>query len=387
MRFMTKDVPSPAPRGFYPPIEPYASGLLDVGDGQRVYWEECGNPDGVPAVFVHGGPGGGCAPEHRRCFDPARYRVVLFDQRGCGRSLPHAWEPEADLSTNTTWHLVADLERLRRHLGVERWLVFGGSWGSTLALAYAQKHPERVSALVLRGVFTLRKRELDWYYEAGGADMVWPGEWEKYVAAAGPGVGPGGYIQRYHELLTDPDPAVHGPAALAWTTWEAATSTLLRDQAHIDEVQDPQYAITFARIENHYFLNRGWLEDGELLRGARTLSEHGIPGVVVQGRYDMCCPIGTAWALHRAWPEAELHISPTAGHSFAEPETLAALVAATDRFAQELATTSAAGTQPETAAKSVAGAQPDLAATASVAGAEPGLAAESATGRMQEAQA
>ena len=328
--------PEPSLRGFYPPIEPTASGLLDVGDGQRVHWETCGNPEGVPAVFVHGGPGAGCSADYRRVFDPERYRIILFDQRGCGRSLPHAWEPDADLSTNTTWHLVADMEALREHLGVERWLVFGGSWGATLGLAYAQRHPERVLALVLRGVFTLRRRELDWYYEAGGADMIWPDEWERYVAAAGPEVGPGGYIERYRELLADPDPAVHGPAAVAWTTWEAATSTLLRDQAHIDEVQDPAFALAFARIENHFFIHRGWLEEDRLLHGARVLADHGIPGVIVQGRYDMCCPIGTAWALHRAWPEAELRISPASGHSYSEPETLSALITATDRFAVEL---------------------------------------------------
>lgn len=324
-------------RGFYPPLEPTDSGLLDVGDGQRVYWETCGNPRGIPAVFVHGGPGGGCSPDHSRVFDPERYRIVLFDQRGCGRSLPHAGEPEADLSANTTWHLVADMEALREHLGVERWLVFGGSWGSTLSLAYAQTHPERVLALVLRGIFTLRRRELDWYYEAGGADMVWPDEWEHFVEAAGPGVQPGGFIERYHELLTDPDPTVHVPAGIAWTTWEAATSTLLRDEAHTAEVQDPAYAVAFARIENHFFRHRGWMTDGQLLDGAHVLAEHGIPGVIVQGRYDMCCPMGTAWALHRAWPQAELHVSPTAGHAYSEPETLSALVGATDRFATDLA--------------------------------------------------
>lgn len=334
--------PSAMTRSPYPPLEPDASGLLDVGDGQRIYWETCGKPEGVPAVFVHGGPGGGCTPDHRRVFDPERYRIILFDQRGCGRSLPHAWEPEADLSTNTTWHLVADMEALRAHLGVERWLVFGGSWGSTLGLAYAESHPERVLALVLRGIFTLRRRELDWYYEAGGADMVWPDEWERFVAAAGEDVAPGGYMRRYHALLTHPDPAVHGPAALAWTQWEAATSTLRRDQAHVDEVSDPAYATTFARIENHYFVHGGWMEEGRLLRDAPILSEHAIPGVIVQGRYDMCCPIGTAWALHRAWPEAQLHVSPTAGHSYAEPETLSALIEATDTLAQRLAHSSTA---------------------------------------------
>jgi len=340
--FTSSPAPSAAPlaraqqlRVPYPPIEPTASGLLDVGEGQRVHWETCGRPEGIPAVFVHGGPGGACSPDHRRVFDPERYRIILFDQRGCGRSRPHASEPESDLRVNTTWHLVADMERLREHLGVERWLVFGGSWGSALALAYAQTHPERVLGLVLRGVFTLRKRELDWYYEAGGADMVWPDEWERFVATAGTNVEPGGFIERYHELLTDPDPAVHGPAGIAWTTWEAATSTLVRDQAHVDEVQDPAYAIAFARIENHFFLHHGWMEDGRLIDGAHVLTEYGIPGVIVQGRYDMCCPIGTAWALHRAWPQAELRISPTAGHSYAEPQTLSALLDATDRFAAD----------------------------------------------------
>ncbi|CED91521.1 prolyl aminopeptidase [Actinomyces succiniciruminis] len=334
------------PRTFYPPIESYDSGLLDVGDGQRIYWETCGNPDGIPAVFVHGGPGGGCSPEHRRCFDPARYRIILFDQRGCGRSLPHAWEPNADLSTNTTWHLVTDMERLREHLGIESWLVFGGSWGSTLALAYAERHPSHVLALVLRGIFTLRKRELDWFYEGDGADMIWPDEWEAYVAGAGEGAAPGGFIDRYHKLLTDPDPAVHGPAARAWTTWEAATSTLLRDQAYIDEVQDPAFAITFARIENHYFHHAGWMDDGQLIADAHVLAEHGIPGVIVQGRYDVVCPMGTAWALHRAWPQAELHVSAAAGHSFAEPETLSTLITATDQFAALLTAPSGHGGAP-----------------------------------------
>lgn len=322
--------------GFHPPIEPYETGLLDVGDGQRIYWECCGNPRGVPAVFVHGGPGGGCGPDHRRLFDPERYRIILFDQRGCGRSLPRAREPGTDLSTNTTWALVADMERLREHLGVRAWLVFGGSWGSTLSLAYAQTHPERVLALVLRGVFTLSRRELEWFYEGAGADMIHPDEWEAFVAAAGEGVGPGGFIERYHELLTSPDPAVHGPAAIAWTTWEAATSTLLRDQPHVDEARDLSWALDFARIENHFFRHAGWMEDGALIRGARVLVEHGIAGVIVQGRYDVVCPMGTAWALHRAWPQAELHITPASGHAYDEPETLDRLIGATDRLALDL---------------------------------------------------
>ena len=308
--------------------------MLDVGDGQSVYYEECGNPDGLPAVFLHGGPGGGCSPWHRRCFDPARYRIVLTDQRGCGRSRPPAWAPEADLSANTTWHLVADLELLRAHLGISSWLVFGGSWGSALALAYAERHPEHVLALVLRGIFTLRARELDWYYEGAGADMIYPDQWEAFVAAAGPDVAPGGYIRRYHELLGDPDPAVHGPAARAWTTWEAATSSLLRDQDHIDKVQDPAFATAFARIENHFFIHRGWMEDGQLIAGADVLAAHQIPGTIVQGRYDIPCPMGTAWALHRAWPQAELVVTPASGHALSEPETLSALLEATDRMAR-----------------------------------------------------
>ena len=328
--------PPRPPRGFYPPIEPYETGLLDVGDGQRVYWECCGNPRGIPAVFVHGGPGSGCAPDHRRLFDPGRYRIVLFDQRGCGRSLPRARESGTDLSTNTTWALVADMERLREHLGIEAWLVFGGSWGSTLSLAYAQTHPGRVLALVLRGVFTLSRRELEWFYEGAGADMIYPDEWEAFVAAAGEGVGPGGFIERYHELLASPDPAVHGPAAIAWTTWEAATSTLLRDQPHVDAARDLSWALDFARIENHFFRHAGWMEDGALIRGARVLAEHAIPGVIVQGRYDVVCPLGTAWALHRAWPQAELRISPASGHAYNEPETLDRLIGATDRLALDL---------------------------------------------------
>ena len=325
----TSASPSSALRGFYPEIEPYATGMLEVGDGQSIYYEECGNPEGIPAVFVHGGPGGGCTPAHRRCFDPAKYRIILFDQRGCGRSLPHAWEPEVDLTANTTWHLVEDMERLRAHLGIESWLIFGGSWGSTLALAYAVTHPERAAALVLRGIFTLRQRELDWYYEAGGADMVWPDEWEAYTAAAGDGVGPGGYIERYHELLTSPDPAIHGPAAIAWTTWEAATSTLLRDQEHIDEVQDPAFALTFARIENHYFVNGGWLRPDQLLRDVPRIQH--LPCVIIHGQYDLCCPVRNAYDLAEAWPEADLRVV-LAGHSAFEPMIASELVQATDDF-------------------------------------------------------
>ena len=313
----------------YPEIEPYDQGLLDVGDGQQVYHEQCGNPDGKPAVFLHGGPGGGAMPRHRRVFDPARYRIVVLDQRGCGRSLPHASSPDADLSTNTTWHLVGDLEKLRTHLGIERWQVFGGSWGSALALAYAQTYPERVTELVLRGIFTLRRAELEWFYQHG-TSMMFPELWEQYLAPV-PESERGDLIAAYHRLLTDPDPAVHVPAGVAWTTWEASTVRLLLDEEAVAKAADPKHATAFARIENHYFMHGGWLEEGQLIADAATLA--GIPGVIVQGRYDVVCPAVSAWQLHQAWPGSELVMVPDAGHSLEEPGILEALVAATDRFA------------------------------------------------------
>ncbi|MFI9451929.1 prolyl aminopeptidase [Amycolatopsis sp. NPDC052450] len=310
----------------YPEIEPYASGHLNTGDGNLVYWEECGNPDGKPVVFLHGGPGGGCSPSHRRLFDPSAYRIVLFDQRGCGRSLPHT-SASGDLSSNTTWHLVEDIERLRRSLGISRWQVFGGSWGSTLALAYAEKHPERVSELVLRGVFTLRSSELRWYYR-GGAANVFPDLWEKFMAPIAEL--DGDPVELYAELLADPDPRVHGPAAVAWSTWEAATGTLLPRPELVAEFALPEFALAFARIENHYFVNNGWLEEGQLIRDAAALKD--IPGVIVQGRYDLVTPVVSAWDLHKAWPDSELVIVPDAAHAYDEPGILAALLAATDRF-------------------------------------------------------
>ncbi|MGM1058903.1 prolyl aminopeptidase [Saccharothrix sp. Mg75] len=308
----------------YPEIEPYDQGLLDVGDGQHVYWEVSGNPRGKPVVFLHGGPGGGCAPVHRRVFDPSAYRIVLFDQRGCGRSTPHAAEV-ADLSANTTWHLVADVERLREHLGVDRWQVFGGSWGSTLALAYAEKHPERVTEMVLRGIFTLRRKELDWYY-GGGAGFLFPELWERVTSFAPDG----DVIGTYARLLNDPDPAVHEPAAVAWSVWEGSTVTLLPRPELVEVFAEPRYALAFARIENHYFRHGAWLEEGQLLRDAGRLA--GIPGVIVQGRYDVATPATSAWDLHKAWPGSELVVVPDAGHAFDEPGTLRALVNATDRF-------------------------------------------------------
>lgn len=313
----------------YPVIEPYATGMLDVGDGQQIYWEECGNPQGKPVVFLHGGPGGGASAGVRRLFDPARYRVILFDQRGCGRSLPHASEPGADLSTNTTWHLVDDLERLREDRGVARWQVFGGSWGSALALAYAEEHPDRVTELVLRGVFTLRRSELDWYYNGGVGNLV--PEWRaSFLAPLGGSDFEGDAIEAYRQLLWDPDPAVHGPAGVAWTTFEGATITLEQDESLVAAFREPAFALAFARIENHYFANAGWFTEGQLIQNADRLKD--IPGVIVQGRYDLATPAVTAWDLHRAWPTAELKIV-TAGHAHSEPAIAAELVAATDRFA------------------------------------------------------
>jgi proline iminopeptidase len=313
----------------YPKIKPYETGELLVGDGNRVYWEQSGNPEGKPVVFLHGGPGAGTSPWHRRFFDPERYRIILMDQRGSGRSTPHASEPDADLRHNTTWHLVADLELLRRDLGIEQWQVFGGSWGSALALAYAQTHPEAVSELVLRGIFTLRRHELEWFYE-GGAESLFPDRWEGFVAPV-PESERSRMIEAYHRLLTDPDPAVHVPAAVAWTTWEASTLTLHPDPKLVASMAEDAKATAFARIENHFFMHKGWLEEGQLIAGVDAIRH--IPAVIVQGRYDACTPIMTAWDLHRAWPEAEFVVVDDAGHSASEPGIAAALRAATDRFA------------------------------------------------------
>ena len=314
----------------YPEIEPYASDWLAVGEGQQVYWEESGTPGGKPVVFLHGGPGGGSLPAHRRLFDPDAYRIILLDQRGCGRSRPHASEPGADLSANTSWHLVGDLEKLRVHLGIERWQVFGGSWGSALALAYAEEHPGRVTELILRGIFTLRRSELDFYYN-GGAGQLFPERYAAFLAPIGGREFAGDAIAAYAELLADPGPAVHGPAAVAWSSWEAATITLETDDALVAAFSEPAYALAFARIENHYFVHGGWFAEGQLIERADRLA--GIPGVIVQGRYDVATPAVTAYDLHRAWPEADFVVAPRAGHAYSEPGILEALVAATDRFA------------------------------------------------------
>jgi proline iminopeptidase len=308
----------------YPPIEPFKSGMLEVGDGHRVYWELCGHPGGQPAVFLHGGPGGGCTPEHRRLFNPAKYCVLLFDQRGCGRSTPHA-----SIDANTTWHLVADIEKLRLLSGAERWLVFGGSWGSSLALAYAQSHAAHVSALVLRGIFTVRREELRWYYQEG-ASWLFPDEWERFVAPIPPGERHD-LMGAYHRRLTGADEQAQLEAALAWSRWEGRTVTLLPDAA-VDSVHaDARFALAFSRIENHYFVNNGFLEHRQLLNNAGQL--RGIPGAIVQGRYDVCTPAKTAWELHRAWPEAEFHLVDDAGHAYSEPGILDRLIRATDSFA------------------------------------------------------
>ncbi len=311
-------------RTLYPEIEPFDSGYLNVDARHRMYYEQCGNPEGKPVVILHGGPGAGCGAKIRRFHDPRAYRIILLDQRGAGRSTPHA-----DLVDNTTWTLVADIEKLREHLGIDRWQVFGGSWGSTLALAYAEKHPERVSELVVRGIFLLRRWELEWFYQEG-CSRLFPDAWEKYLAPI-PEVERGDIISAYHRRLTSEDENVRLEAAQAWSIWEASTSFMLQDEDFINSHQDAHFALSFARIENHYFVNGGFFEvEGQLLRDAHKLK--GIPGVIVHGRYDVVCPIANAWDLHKVWPEAKLVISPTSGHSAFEAENASALIEATDSY-------------------------------------------------------
>ena len=308
----------------YPAIEPYRSGHLAVSPIHSIYFEESGNPHGKPVVFLHGGPGGGTAPRMRQFFDPAAYRIVLFDQRGCGQSTPHAC-----LEDNTTWALVADMELLRAHLGIDRWQVFGGSWGSTLALAYAVTHPARVTELVLRGIFTLRRQELHWFYQRG-ADALFPDAWEHYLAVIAESERDD-LISAYYRRLTSPSTATQLRAAKAWSRWEAATSHLLIDQEQLDAFGMDAFALAFARIECHYFVHGGFFgAENYLLDKVDQIRR--IPGVIVQGRYDVVCPMETAWALHRRWPEAELVLVPDAGHSAFEPGIARALVAATDRY-------------------------------------------------------
>tara|TARA_R110000787_G_scaffold66693_4_gene149690 strand:- start:18 stop:977 length:960 start_codon:yes stop_codon:yes gene_type:complete len=311
-------------RTFYPEIEPYASGHLDVGDGHVIYWERSGTKGAKPAVFLHGGPGGGFSGSHRRLFDPALYDVMLFDQRGCGKSTPHA-----SLEANTTWHLVADIERLRELMGVETWQVFGGSWGSTLALAYAETHPDRVSELVLRGVYLLTKAEMDWYYQFGVSEMF-PEKWERFLAPI-PEAERGNMMAAYRKRLTGSDKAAQIAAALAWSQWEGQTITLLPEPSTSDQFGEDDFALAFARIENHYFTHGGWLDEGQLLRDAGRLKD--IPGTIVHGRYDMPCPARYAWALHKAWPKADFHLIEGAGHAYSEPGILDQLIRATDTYA------------------------------------------------------
>ena len=308
----------------YDPIEPFDTGMLPVSSIHTLYYEQCGNPQGKPAVFLHGGPGGGLSPDYRRFFDPAVYRAVLFDQRGSGKSTPYA-----ELEENTTWDLVADIERLREHLGIDRWVVFGGSWGSTLALAYAETHPERVKALVLRGIFLVRKRELEWFYQ-DGADAVFPDFYEDYVDFI-PEEERGDLMRAYYSRLTSDDESVRFEAARRWSIWEGSTSKLFPDPNLIEMFSAPDKAVALARIECHYFLNNCFFDSENYLLENVGKIRH-IPTVIVQGRYDMVCPAMSAWALHRAFPESELVIVPDAGHSAYEKGNTSALVEATDKF-------------------------------------------------------
>jgi proline iminopeptidase len=311
-------------RGYYPPVEPHRTGRLHVSGGHELYFEESGNPRGKPVVFLHGGPGFGTEPNHRRFFDPQAYRIVLFDQRGCGKSTPHA-----SLEANTTWDLVADIERLRQELGIERWQAFGGSWGSTLALAYAQTHPDRVTELVLRGIFLVRRQEIDWFYQRG-TSALFPDAFEAYVEPI-PSDERGDLLNAFHRRLTGADPAVRLRAAKAWSIWEGSTSSLTVNRALVDRTSGDEVALALARIECHYFVHGAWLEPPRDLLSNVDKIRH-IPAVIVQGRYDVVCPMESAWALHRAWPEASLRIVPDAGHAASEPGTLHELVTATDAF-------------------------------------------------------
>jgi proline iminopeptidase len=320
------DAMSPKRRGLYPAIEPYETGMLDVGDGHRLHWELCGNPDGKPVVFLHGGPGGGSSPDHRRQFNPDKYKILVFDQRGCGKSTPYA-----SLDNNTTWDLVEDIEKLRTQIAkVEKWQVFGGSWGSTLALAYAETYPERVTELVLRGIFLFDQYEIDWMYKEGGASQVYPDKFDEFVAPI-PAAERADLVAAYGKRLTSNDKDEQLAAAKAWSKWEGDIVTLLPSPSTIEHFTSPDVAVAVARIENHYMAARGWFEEGQLLKNATKLK--GIPGVIVQGRHDTCTPPVAAWRLKQAWPEVELNIIPDAGHLFNEPGVLDGLIRATDKFA------------------------------------------------------
>jgi proline iminopeptidase len=310
----------------YPEIEPYRSGWLKVSPKHDIHFEECGNPSGKPVLMVHGGPGGGSNPTMRRYHDPSRHRIILFDQRGCGKSTPHA-----SLDDNTTWHLVSDMERLREELGIERWQLCGGSWGSTLSLAYAQAHPGRVSELILRGIFLLRRAELDWFYQEG-CSWIFPDAFERYVSVIPPEER-GDMIAAYYRKLTNPDRMQQLEAARAWSIWEGTTLSLLHDPDRVQKFGADEYALAFARIECHYFMNAGFLRsDSQLLEDIGRIAH--IPGVIIHGRYDVVTPMKNAWDLARAWPSAELRIVPDAGHAMTEPGIIHEIVAASRRFSE-----------------------------------------------------
>lgn len=308
----------------YPEIEPFNQEFLKVSDIHTIYFEECGNPNGKPAVFIHGGPGGGIQPSYRQYFNPDKYRVILVDQRGCGKSTPFA-----ELKENTTQDLIQDFEKIRKKLNIDKWMIFGGSWGSTLGLAYAQAYPEVVTELVLRGIFLGREKELSWLYQHG-ASMVFPDMWEKYIEPI-PVEQRKDFISAYHSILTGDDEKLKQQAAIAWSVWEASTSKLFIDKKSIDRYAEDKFSLAFARIECHYFKNKLFIQEAQLLEEAYKIKD--IPGVIVQGRYDMVCPAVSAWDLHKVWPKAELDIIADAGHSISEPGILEALVRATDKFA------------------------------------------------------
>jgi len=320
--------PKRAAGAFYPPIKPYNSGWLRVSPVHEIYYEESGNPKGKPVVFLHGGPGGGTDAKMRRFFNPRRYRIVLFDQRGCGKS-----RPAASLVDNTTWHLVSDIEAVREHLKIDKWLVFGGSWGSTLALAYAQKHPQRCTELVLRGIFLLRRWELEWFYQdPDGAGALFPDLWEHYIAPLSAEERKD-CMRAYYRRLTSDDRKTLLEAARSWSIWEGALSYIKMNQDAVRKYGDPEFAASFARIECHYFVNGGWLErENQLLEDVAKIRH--IPATIIQGRFDIVCPMRTAWALHKAWPEADFRIVPDAGHSAFEPGTTRELVKACDRYSK-----------------------------------------------------
>ena len=312
-------------RQLYPAIAPYQTGTLQVSELHTVYFEQAGNPQGKPVVFLHGGPGGGSDPLYRQYFDPNKWRIILFDQRGCGQSTPHA-----ELKDNTTWDLVSDIEKIRLHLGIEQWVVFGGSWGSTLSLAYSQSHPSACKGLILRGIFLLRQKELRWFYQEG-ASYIFPDAWEEYLKPIPPD-DRADLITAYYQRLTSADRTVRLEAARAWSIWEGSTSKLIPDVGLQQRFGDSSFADAFARIECHYFVNKGFFEtEDQLLKNCDRIRH--LPIVIVQGRYDVVCPMISAWELHQALPDAEFRVIPDAGHSMTEPGIRSALIEASDRFA------------------------------------------------------